>query len=173
MTHILSKKRKKGFSLLELLLVFGVIAAIIVAVFMVYPKVSSGQKIDSDIKILGTLNAGIKNLYAGQADFTGLSVDAVIKSKIVPEDIVDDNLIQIEPYYDGSFYIGFENISVDACPKFVSQAGASYFKIVVGSTEVKNIENGLELNMATTTSACANGEDGYSDKPITVYFYDK
>lgn len=40
-------------------------------------------------------------------------------------------------------------------------------------TEVKNIENGLELNMATTTSACANGEDGYSDKPITVYFYDK
>ena len=50
---------------------------------------------------------------------------------------------------------------------------ASYFKIVVGSTEVKNIENGLELNMATTTSACANGEDGYSDKPITVYFYDK
>jgi hypothetical protein len=27
--------------------------------------------------------------------------------------------------------------------------------------------------MATTTSACANGEDGYSDKPITVYFYDK
>ena len=52
MTHILSKKRKKGFSLLELLLVFGVIAAIIVAVFMVYPKVSSGQKIDSDIKIL-------------------------------------------------------------------------------------------------------------------------
>ncbi|RAZ16280.1 prepilin-type N-terminal cleavage/methylation domain-containing protein, partial [Enterobacter hormaechei] len=93
MTHILSKKRKKGFSLLELLLVFGVIAAIIVAVFMVYPKVSSGQKIDSDIKILGTLNAGIKNLYAGQADFTGLSVDAVIKSKIVPEDIVDDGLI--------------------------------------------------------------------------------
>ncbi|HFO2063298.1 TPA: type 4 pilus major pilin, partial [Klebsiella pneumoniae] len=122
MTHILSKKRKKGFSLLELLLVFGVIAAIIVAVFMVYPKVSSGQKIDSDIKILGTLNAGIKNLYAGQADFTGLSVDAVIKSKIVPEDIVDDNLIWdswganvlIEPYYDGSFYIGFENVSVDA-----------------------------------------------------------
>ncbi|ECI9779726.1 type 4 pilus major pilin [Salmonella enterica subsp. enterica serovar Infantis] len=181
MTHILSKKRKKGFSLLELLLVFGVIAAIIVAVFMVYPKVSSGQKIDSDIKILGTLNAGIKNLYAGQADFTGLSVDAVIKSKIVPEDIVDDNLIWdswganvlIEPYYDGSFYIGFENVSVDACPKFVSQAGASYFKIVVGSTEVKNIENGIELNMAATTSACANGEDGYSDKPITVYFYDK
>lgn len=37
------------------------------------------------------------------------------------EDVVDDNMIwdswganiQIEPYYDGSFYIGFENVSVD------------------------------------------------------------
>ena len=89
----MTKRKKKGFSLLELLLVFGIIAALIVGVFMIYPKISSGQKIDSDIKILGTLNAGIKNLYAGQADYTGLSVDAVIKSKIVPEDIVDDNLI--------------------------------------------------------------------------------
>ena len=110
----MTKRKKKGFSLLELLLVFGIIAALIVGVFMIYPKISSGQKIDSDIKILGTLNAGIKNLYAGQADYTGLSVDAIIKSKIVPEDIVDDNLIWdswganvlIEPYYDGSFYIG-------------------------------------------------------------------
>ncbi|HHC0938257.1 type II secretion system protein [Klebsiella pneumoniae] len=57
----MTKRKKKGFSLLELLLVFGIIAALIVGVFMIYPKISSGQKIDSDIKILGTLNAGIKN----------------------------------------------------------------------------------------------------------------
>ena len=56
----MTKRKKKGFSLLELLLVFGIIAALIVGVFMIYPKISSGQKIDSDIKILGTLNAGIK-----------------------------------------------------------------------------------------------------------------
>ncbi|WP_341475029.1 hypothetical protein [Serratia marcescens] len=49
--------------------------------------------------------------YAGQADYTGLSVDAVIKSKIVPEDIVDEGLIWdswganvlIEPYYEEAF----------------------------------------------------------------------
>lgn len=175
----ITKRKKKGFSLLELLLVFGIIAALIVGVFMIYPKISSGQKIDSDIKILGTLNAGIKNLYAGQADFTGLSVDAVIKSKIVPEDIVDDGLIWdswganvlIEPYYDGSFYIGFENVSVDACPKFVTQAGASFFKIVVGSREVKNTNQ--DLDMATLANACISNDDGYGGRPITVYFYDK
>ena len=141
----ITKRKKKGFSLLELLLVFGIIAALIVGVFMI------------------------------------LSVDAVIKSKIVPEDIVDDNLIWdswganvlIEPYYDGSFYIGFENVSVDACPKFVSQAGASFFKIVVGSREVKNTEANQDLDMATLANACISNDDGYSGRPITVYFYDK
>ncbi len=82
--------RTKGFSLLEMLLVFGIISALIVGVFMIYPKISAGQKIDNDIKILGTLNAGIKNLYAGSANYTGLSVDAVIKAKLVPEDLVDE-----------------------------------------------------------------------------------
>ncbi|CHQ65375.1 type IV pilin protein [Salmonella enterica subsp. enterica serovar Typhi] len=177
----ITKRSKKGFSLLELLLVFGIIAALIVGVFMIYPKISSGQKVDSDIKILGTLNAGIKELYSGQAGYTGLSVDTLIKAKIVPEEIVDEGLIwdswganvQIEPYYDGSFYIGFENVSVDACPKFVTQAGSSYFKIVVASTEVKNTEAGQELDMANLSKACISNDDGYGGRPITVYFYDK
>ncbi|WP_210234429.1 type 4 pilus major pilin [Klebsiella pneumoniae] len=173
--------RKKGFSLLEMLLVFGIISALIVGVFMIYPKISAGQKIDNDIKILGTLNAGIKNLYAGSATYTGLSVDAVIKAKLVPEDLVDEGQIWdswnanvlIEPYYDGSFYIGFENVSVDACAKFVTQAGSSFFKIVVASTEVKNTDNGMDLNMATLTAACINNDDGYGGRPVTIYFYDK
>ena len=35
-----------------MLLVFGIISALIVGVFMIYPKISAGQKIDNDIKIL-------------------------------------------------------------------------------------------------------------------------
>ncbi len=36
---IKNRKSKKGFSLLELLLVLGIIAALVVAAFIVYPKV--------------------------------------------------------------------------------------------------------------------------------------
>ena len=35
------RKSKKGFSLLELLLVLGIIAALVVAAFIVYPKVQA------------------------------------------------------------------------------------------------------------------------------------
>lgn len=34
-------KSKKGFSLLEILLVLGIIASLIVAAFIVYPKIQS------------------------------------------------------------------------------------------------------------------------------------
>ena len=38
------RKSKKGFSLLELLLVLGIIAALVVAAFIVYPKVQASQR---------------------------------------------------------------------------------------------------------------------------------
>ncbi|MED5727507.1 type II secretion system protein [Enterobacter hormaechei] len=40
------RKSKKGFSLLEILLVLGAIAALIVAAFMIFPKVQASQRID-------------------------------------------------------------------------------------------------------------------------------
>lgn len=39
MSYVKNKKREKGFSLLELLLVMGVIAAMIIAAFIIHPKV--------------------------------------------------------------------------------------------------------------------------------------
>lgn len=41
---------KKGFSLLELLLVLGIIAALIVAAFIVYPKVQDSNRATTEAK---------------------------------------------------------------------------------------------------------------------------
>ncbi|WP_117102748.1 prepilin-type N-terminal cleavage/methylation domain-containing protein, partial [Klebsiella pneumoniae] len=43
-------KNKKGFSLLELLLVLGIIAALVVSAFVVYPKVRDARYIDIEAK---------------------------------------------------------------------------------------------------------------------------
>ncbi len=42
------RKSKKGFSLLELLLVLGIIAALVVAAFIVYPKVQASQRAQAE-----------------------------------------------------------------------------------------------------------------------------
>lgn len=41
-------KIQQGFSLLELLLVLGTIAALIVGAFIVYPKVQAAQRADTE-----------------------------------------------------------------------------------------------------------------------------
>lgn len=46
------KRTQKGFSLLELLLVMGIVAALIVSAFIIYPKVMSHVRVfDSNLKI--------------------------------------------------------------------------------------------------------------------------
>jgi prepilin-type N-terminal cleavage/methylation domain-containing protein len=53
-------KSKKGFSLLELLLVLGIIAALVVAAFIVYPKVQASQRSQAESNNIATIQAGVK-----------------------------------------------------------------------------------------------------------------
>ncbi|AZV12443.1 MULTISPECIES: type 4 pilus major pilin [Salmonella] len=174
-------KNNRGFSLLEIILVLAIAAVLIIGVFMVYPKVSSSSKVNNDTQLLSTLKAGIHSIWGSTNNFNGLSVDSVIKANLVPEDYLEDGEIQnnwganvlIEPYYDGSYYIAFENISADACPKFVAAAAGSFYKIVIAGNEIKNDMNNLPLSIDKTALACVNNEAGYSNRPVTIFFYDK
>ncbi|MBC2862947.1 prepilin-type N-terminal cleavage/methylation domain-containing protein [Klebsiella pneumoniae] len=53
-------KNKKGFSLLELLLVLGIIAALVVSAFVVYPKVRDARYIDIEAKHIAQIYASVK-----------------------------------------------------------------------------------------------------------------
>lgn len=55
------RKSKKGFSLLELLLVLGIIAALVVAAFIVYPKVQASQRAQAESNNIATIQAGVKH----------------------------------------------------------------------------------------------------------------
>jgi prepilin-type N-terminal cleavage/methylation domain-containing protein len=66
-------KSKKGFSLLELLLVLGIIAALVVAAFIVYPKVQASQRAQAESNNIATIQAGVKALYTSASSFTGLT----------------------------------------------------------------------------------------------------
>ena len=67
------RKSKKGFSLLELLLVLGIIAALVVAAFIVYPKVQASQRAQAESNNIATIQAGVKALYTSASSFTGLT----------------------------------------------------------------------------------------------------
>jgi len=84
------KRNKKGFSLLELLLTLGIIAALIIAAFIVYPKVQAAQRAESELKNVATIQAGVKSLYSGMANYQGLNNSVLINANVFPENLLKD-----------------------------------------------------------------------------------
>lgn len=52
-----------GFSLIELLLVLAIVAALAVAAFIVYPRVQAGRNASYEAQVLSSAQAGVKALF--------------------------------------------------------------------------------------------------------------
>ena len=88
MSKISEIKRRKGFSLLELLLVLGIIAALIVAAFIVYPKVRTSQIVDAESKNIATIRGGLLSLYSATTDITTVNNTVGINAQIFPDNML-------------------------------------------------------------------------------------
>lgn len=66
----MNKQIKKGISLLELVLVLGVISALVVEAFIVYPKVQASQHAQAERNNIATIQDGVKSLYISASGFT-------------------------------------------------------------------------------------------------------
>ena len=82
------KKHKKGFSLLEIILVVAIATAIIVFAFIIYPKVQYYNRVNQEVKNLSALSAGINSLYVGQPYYTDISNLTIINAGIVPDNML-------------------------------------------------------------------------------------
>lgn len=73
----------QGFSLIELLLVLAIVAALAVAAFIVFPKVQAARNADAEAKIIIAAQAGIKALVT-RNDYRNVSNEMAIHADIFP-----------------------------------------------------------------------------------------
>ena len=165
------RKSKKGFSLLELLLVLGIIAALVVAAFIVYPKVQASQRAQAESNNITTIQAGVKALYTSASSFTGLTNTVAVQAKIFPNNMLSGTGNTAKPInaFKGnvtlvaaatgpssaagsSFTITY--VPAAECVKIATAAAGNFYIATVGTKVVKAA--GGMLDVAVTASACSN-----------------
>lgn len=163
-------KSKKGFSLLELLLVLGIIAALIVAAFIVYPKVQASQRSQAESNNIATIQAGIKALYSSTSNYTGLTNSVAVKAKIFPDNMLNGSLSTASSSFKGdvvvassnsgptkalgsSFIITYYGVPPAECAKIMTAVGSKFYIAQVEAAIVKPA--GETLDIAETARACA------------------
>ena len=134
--------KNKGFSLLELMLVLGIIAALIVAAFMIFPKIENSRKATEEVKYIIMMKNSIVEMYSGKAEYDNSITDSRVMSNISPK---GDKWNRTE--WEGGFSVmpqmnnlGFSiivrSIPQDACIKIVNQLKEQFVRIAVNDTPV-------------------------------------
>lgn len=169
-------RNKEGFSLLELLLTLGIIAALIVAAFIIYPKVQLAQKTDQDLKDITTITHGIKELYSGKAHYEGLTTQAVINSKITPDYMIKGNKIYLtnskeitigenhsntSGYLYNYFYLTIKNFPDDECARIAPMIFKNTFILKINSEQVsRDASSPTDFNVSDAINYCNGGKNG-------------
>lgn len=172
---VLIKKRNsiKGFSLLELLLVLGIIAALVVAAFIVYPKVQASQRAQAESNNIATIQAGVKALYTSASSFTGLTNSVAVQAKIFPDNMLSGSGNAATPInaFKGnvtlaaaatgpssvagsSFTITYANVPAAECTKIMTATAGNFYMAAVGGKTVKPA--GGTVDVAATAGACSD-----------------
>lgn len=173
-----NSKSKKGFSLLELLLVLGIVAALIVASFIVYPKVRDARYVDIEAKHIGQIYASVRNVYVGKPDYSGLATTAVaIPAQFFPDDmlkknitwgisswgcyvVVDANDVSPSGLAASSFTISYSDVPDSVCIRLITAVVGAFYNIYISNQ--KGINSGGESaskNYGTLVKQNGNNTD--------------
>lgn len=119
----------KGFSLIELLIVLAVIAALTVSAFVIYPKVRSGQVARQEVEVILAAVSSIREMFP-RGDYTNLSNQVAVDANLFPASMVGvgdsitnrwDGAVLLSPA-DRSprlFRLTYRNVPSDVCVKMV------------------------------------------------------
>ena len=163
MKHLSFKRNAKGFSLIELLIVLGIIAILLVAAFIVYPQVRDRNQANAEVTNLTTIKANITNLYASKGgNYDGLLVATAFNARAFPTNMQATATGGTAPWggavtvAEGTtprlFDINYTAVPAAVCLGMVSGAAGNFEQIVVGGEEVLT-SDGTAAGTAANASA--------------------
>lgn len=173
----LKRKNKKGFTLVEILLVVGFIALAGIGIYTVYAKVQMSNAALNEGKNLDTLRAGVKSLYGGTQNYATLTNIVLNNARVTPESMravpynsgdatitnTFGGAVSVLPLSLGGtnnlFAVTYPKVPGAICSRLVTGAGTAWDQITVGGIVVKEFGKS-NMNVATLAGACAADNTG-------------
>jgi len=164
--------RRKGFSMIELMVVIGIIAAMVLAAFWAVPVIRNNIKSSDEANAYMAMSNDVRTVYSTQGNFNGVNSGSLIKLGVVPSNMVRndtiistfDTLVTVAPTNLIGTNDGVEfsyTIPREACTKFVQKSAVASARVTVGSTVVLNRTSGdNRVDVNALGDACDSGAGG-------------
>lgn len=167
-----NQAKAKGFSLIELLLVLGVLAILLVAAFVVYPQVRDRNQANAEVSNLTAIKANVTNLYASKGgNYAGLTNTVAVQARVFPSNMTTSTgstsstansawggTVAVVAAGTGTsanreFTVTYSTVPSGVCLGLVSGAAGNFKQIRVGSTDVMT-GTPASFQPATAATAC-------------------
>lgn len=175
------KRNQAGFTLVELLLVVGIMALGAIVAYVTLPKVRSTSNANSEATSINTLAAGVKNVYAGSNSYSTLNNTVLINAKAVPDRMLTGETgattgivngfggaVVVSPTKLGggqdnsAFQIVYNNVPSAECVKIATGVGNNFSQVSIGSstpgTVVRAYTSTEPVDAAVSAAECNKTE---------------
>lgn len=169
----LRRKQQQGFTLIELILIVGLISLITAGIYISYNKKSMEANIKSQSQSLEIIESGLNSVYVNTNNYATLNNTLVESLGVVPSELrisagVFKNLLGggMNFIYVPQATLGFNGYTIqlnqlnsETCGKIATSEFANKAPLVrVNNTPVKSVNSSITAaNVTTITAACAAG----------------
>lgn len=173
--------KAKGFSLLELLLVFVIIAALVITAFFVFDKVKDSRAVESEAKNIAAIKSQVSSLYAGTVNYKGLQQNGLNSKQLVAQ----LNGGTSKNFWGGDITISSSKVNGktmvridygqipkerEICIRLVTQTYSIFDRVEVNSTVVYN--KGVKpIDVRAAAIACNKGSGKNADKVSKIAYF--
>lgn len=142
--NLITKNKRNGYTLIEIMLVIGLIAILMVSIFIIYQKIDNKFKADSVSKNLIMLSSNIDNSFSSFLSPQDLTNEFALSSNLVPKPLVLSNT-SISNGYGGQLELGIDNSFYTITLKDIPNSVCGYLT----ATNFIRLAPGIKINSTT------------------------
>lgn len=161
------RKRQQGFTLIELVIVIAIAAAILFAVWIGVSRAQNSRKANEAVQNFNMMMADVRTKFGVQGSFAGITPAVMIDLGMVPQPMINGNAIRTS--FNTAVAVAATNLNGTAgdgvefsytiprvnCADFVTGTSGASARVTVDGTVVKNIPAGDNtLDVAAMSGQC-------------------